>query len=156
MRPVIENKRRILAGAADIERQVELIIAHYFFGHDPDNKDGKNRFMTLVLTSDWCSFGAKRRLISHIVNDTDALKGQAKSDYEKVLRDVMSARNAFAHGTLSTDGRKVKLAYFEGGPREKFLDDNYFDKIEHAINNGFSTTREVAIKTGAIRESGQT
>lgn len=157
MKPVRENKLRILAAALDIERDLVQIISHYFFGDDPINKERAGRFKALILTSDWCSLSVKRSLITQIINDTDALKGPEKNKYDSLLRKVLFARNAFAHGTVSTDGRKVKLAYFEGSPRSLFLDDEYFTGIEQAINECFSITYKIALATGAskIHESAE-
>ncbi len=151
MKPVLENKQKILAAALDIEQILVQIISHYFFGDDPINKERAGRFKALILTSDWCSLSVKCRLITHIINETDVLKGPEKNKYDSLLRKVLSARNAFAHGTLSTDGRKVKLAYFEGSRRSQFLGDEYFTEIEQAINECFSITNKIDLATGASK-----
>lgn len=149
--PVDQNKLRILASTFFIENTLDSILEFFFYGDDPSNKERKLKFSALVLGSDWCSFSSKRRLVMHIINETGALKGAAKNDYDKLLRDVMSARNAFAHGSVSTDGRRVKLAYFEGAPVTKFLDDEYFAALEATLNRCFAVTQEVAFSTGAQR-----
>ncbi|HEY5753706.1 MAG TPA: hypothetical protein VIT21_11200 [Chthoniobacterales bacterium] len=151
LEPVYQNKLRIFDTTFSIEDTLERIISHYFFGDDASNKERAQKFSALVLGSDWCSFSSKRRLVMHIINETGALKGEAKNEYDKLLRDVMSARNAFAHGTVSTDGRQVKLAYFEGAPRTKFLDDEYLTQVETALNRCFQVTHDVAFLTGALK-----
>ena len=141
LEPVYQNKLRIFDATFTIENTLERIISHYFFGDDAPNKERAQKFSALVLNSDWCSFSSKRRLVMHIVNETGALKSEAKNDYDKLLMDVMSTRNAFAHGTISTDGRRVKLAYFKGAPCAKFLDDEYFTQVETTLNRCFQITR---------------
>jgi hypothetical protein len=138
---VYQNKLRIFDTTFNIENLLERVISYYFFGDDELNKERAQRFSALVLASDWCSFSSKRRLVMHIVNETGALKGEVKNEYEQLLRDVMSTRNAFAHGTVSTDGRRVKLAYFEGAPRSvprhDILGEDYSDN-RGRTGQGFS------------------
>lgn len=149
--PLDENKRRIFEATLDIEHMMQRIIEHYFFGDDEANKPRSKKFVALILTSDWCSFASKRKLVAHIIEETGALTGKAKGDYDKALLDLMSARNAFAHGRISTDGRRVKLAYFQGAPRTKFLDDDYLQSIERTIDVCWNTTTSVGVATGAYK-----
>jgi len=151
LEPVYQNKLRIFDTTFNIEDTLERIISYYFFGDDERNKERAQRFSALVLASDWCSFSSKRRLVMHIVNETGALKGEAKNEYEKLLMKVMSIRNAFAHGTVSTDGRRVKLAYYEGTPRTKFLDDDYLTDVETALNRCWQITHGIGFATGALK-----
>jgi hypothetical protein len=46
------------------------------------------------------------------------------------MKDVGSVRNAFAHGKLVSDKKKVWLSFFEGRPQEQELTDKYLDKLE--------------------------
>lgn len=150
--PVGKNKLRVLEAAFEIEGALERIIAHYFFGEDECNKASSNNFSKLVLASDWCSFSSKRRLVMHIVNEKNALTGEAKNTFDKLLGKVMTARNAFAHGAISTDGRRVKLAYFQGAPKSEFLDDDYLAELEITLNKCWRLVHEVAFSTGALRQ----
>src|SRR4051812_9556483 len=86
------NKAKVIEGAQTVENELETIISHYFYGQSHGRK---SVFQSLVLDSDWCSFSAKRKLISHIVNELGLLQGEAKAKFEKLLSDVMSYRNAF-------------------------------------------------------------
>lgn len=154
MAPLRENQRRIIEAASLIEHELDTIISHYFFGRsDDNNSEGKTRFQSLVLSSDWCTFSVKRRLVIHIVNETNALTGKAKDDLNSALRRVMSHRNAFVHGVFTSDGRKVKLSFFEGDPRFKFLDDDYLEKVEQDIDKCFMGVHQVAYKVGALKLS---
>jgi hypothetical protein len=151
MAPARENQLRVVEAAGIIEYVLETIINYYFFGDSPSNPECKIRFQSLVLSSDWCTFNVKRRLVMHIVNETDALKGKAKNDFDSDLKKAISYRNAFVHGTFSTDGRMVRLAYFEGTPRCEYLDDEFLQNVERAFTNCFNDVHRVAYATGAMK-----
>ena len=109
------NRLQVIEGALSIEHQLNAIILHYFFG---SSHPRRATFESLILDSDWCSFAAKRKLITQIVNEQKLLEGQDKADFDKLMRDVMSARNAFTHGKLASDEKNVWLSYFEGRPQK--------------------------------------
>lgn len=146
--PARRNKALVLDGAADIERMLEVIIGYHFLGHSSERA---TQFRSWILTSDWCSFSSKRRLVVQILKATKAVEPTVADHYDGLLGGVMQYRNAFTHGTLSTDGRRVKLAYFEGEPRSVFLDDEYLMKVEAVLGEAWRLTLDVAIATGASR-----
>ncbi len=78
-----------------------------------------------------------------IVEKRKILIGEEKNAYEKLLADAMRFRNAFAHGTLSSDGTRVWLSYFEGGPKKQELTDEYLRKVEVVLSNAFHETRKL-------------
>src|SRR5205814_5689397 len=119
------------------------VILHYFFGASHERRAA---FESLILNSDWCSFAAKRKLITHIINEQNLLEGRDKSDFDKLMRDVMSVRNAFAHGKLSSDEKRVWLWFFEGRPREEELTDDYLTEIETLLREAFEKTFILAQK----------
>jgi len=149
MSPALENKLYIITIANEIERIINDIISFYFFERHEITKEGKNKFVALVLNSDWCTFSSKRKLLNHIINEQELLKGKSKNEYENILRKTMSYRNAFTHGQLSTDGRTVKLSYFEGSPKTQFLTDEYLSKIEETVNMCQQTTIDISYSSGA-------
>ena len=144
MRPIERNKLIILDAAFDIERLLDRIISYHFFLDHEVNKTKLTEFENLILKSDWCTFSSKRKLVTHIINDLGLLEGQEKSDYEDLLRKTMSFRNAFAHGGLSTDGREVRLSFFEGRPQVKTLTDGYLMTIEKDLKHCWDITLKVA------------
>lgn len=148
--PIDESKLKIFESFASTEHIIVEIIAYYFYGiNSNENKEFKSRFNSLILASDWCSFSSKRKLMMHIINDKNLLDGKEKENYDKLLRNIMSYRNAFAHGEMSTDGRIVKLRYYESTPRKITIDQNYLDKIENDLNDCFEKTFELAQRIGA-------
>jgi hypothetical protein len=150
IRPYEENKLRVLDSAFEVEGLLDTIIAHYFFGRKPETKVPLEKFKTFILSSDWCSFSSKRKLIIHIVNEMTLLKGSEKSVYESLLRKTMSYRNAFAHGVMATNGEIVRLKFYEGGTKIKTIDDNYLTEIEKDINLAFEMTMKIAFQIGAF------
>ena len=142
------NKAKVIEGAYTVENDLRMIISLYFFGQSHERK---SVFESLVLGSDWCSFSAKRKLISHIVNELKLLKGEAKAEFEKLLGDVMSFRNAFAHGALSSDGEKVWISYFQGAPRKEELTDDYLTRMEITLLDAHEQALALLQKIGASR-----
>lgn len=138
-----ENRARIIESSLALEKRLSTLLAHYFF---PDAGDRREIFTSLVLNSDWCAFASKRKLLKHLVNQHDWLTGQDKNDFDCLLRDVMSYRNAFTHGTLSIADGRVLLSFFEGGPQEKELSDKFLGEIERklcAAHAGIATLSEM-------------
>ena len=147
------NRLQVIEGALTVENQLNGVILHYFFGASHERRAA---FESLVLNSDWCSFAAKRKLITHIINEQNLLEGRDKSDFDKLMKDVMSVRNAFAHGKLSSDEERAWLAFFEGRSREEELTDEYLSNVENMLRVAFFKTLELAQKIGATKPAENT
>jgi len=147
------NRLKVIEGALTIENQLETIIQHYFFG---TSHEKRAVFKSIVLDSDWCSFAAKRKLITYIIDEQNLLEGRAKNDFDKLMRDVMSIRNAFAHGKFSSDDKRVWLSYFEGKPRNKELTDDYLTEVETFLRRGFDSVFQLSVKIGATKPTEST
>jgi hypothetical protein len=141
------NKSEVLEGALTVENFLSKIISHFFFSQ---NDDKKATFDEMVINSDWCSFAAKRKLLNYIINKENLLQGSEKEKFEKSLQKVMSLRNAFAHGKLSSDGKAIWLSYFEGKPHKKKLTDQYLSEVESELNSAWNCCVALAQKTGAF------
>lgn len=139
------NGYKVMASALSIERHMERIIEHFFFGHKHPKKE---LFGGLILASDWCSFSAKQKLILFIVEDGNHFFGSEKNTFEKLLRKAMTYRNAFAHGELwgSADGPSIK--YFQGRPKEDMLTDDYWTQVEADLYNCHLMIQSLELKTG--------
>jgi hypothetical protein len=96
-----------------------------------------------ILKSDWCSFSAKRKLLSLAVENFDLLSGKPKAELEELLSKVMKYRNAFAHGTLVHNIDMHELHYFEGAPRQARLDDKHFEELERVFQAAWSRLQEI-------------
>ena len=146
-----QNKLMVVETALTVESQLNSIIAHYFFG---ENHLKQKIFDELVLNSDWCSFAARRKLVNHIINEFSYFEGSAKNDFDASLRKTISYRNAFTHGELSSDGKRVWLSFFEGTPRKEELTDQFLEKVETVLIETFHTVHKLAQKIGAIKGTG--
>jgi hypothetical protein len=140
------NKLRVIEGALATETEINQIIAHWFFGRGHERKPA---FESLILDSDWCSFAAKRKLLTHIIEDGGFLQGEAKNEFYSKLQKVMSYRNAFTHGKLSSDGKAVWLSYFEAKPKRTELTDDFLTIVESTLLDCYAAVQELAQKCGA-------
>lgn len=142
--PVEQNKQSIIDCVFFIEGLLEQIIAFYFYSEQKTESPDMQNFKNLILKSDWCTFSSKRKLVTHIINDLNLLKGKEKDNYQNLLKKSMSYRNAFAHGDIATDGREFQLSYFESTPINRILTDEYFSKIESELNTCFEMTMQLS------------
>jgi hypothetical protein len=142
------NKAKVIEGALSVEHELVSMISYYFFGGSHEKKP---TFDSLILNSDSCSFAAKRRLMAHIINEQSLLDGTRKNDFEKLLQRVMSFRNAFTHGSLSSDGATVCLSYFEGGPRKHELTDEFLTDVETTLRTAWEECCALARKMGVTK-----
>jgi hypothetical protein len=142
------NRLKIIEGALSVENQLDTVILYYFFG---SSHERRAVFESLVLNSDWCSFAAKRKLITHIVDEQKLLEGRDKEEFDKLLAKVMSVRNAFAHGKISSDDKRVWLSFFSGTPRKQELTDDYLTEVETLLRLACFKTLELAQKIGATK-----
>lgn len=121
------NGQKIISATLGIEVQLETIITYRVFG-----KFGPevSFFSNHILAADWFAFSSKRRLVLAIVNEGNYLEGKDKNRFEKLLRDVMSYRNAFAHGAIVEKSDGTYISYFENTQQEKLLSDEYWTQVE--------------------------
>ncbi len=144
-----KNKSKIIESASAIEKGISLIISNYFF--EADRAKGIN-FENKVLNTDWCSFSAKRKLLTEIINEKEYIEGKDKSNLDNLLSKVLKYRNAFAHGDLQTDGDKYFIVYYAGKQIDKELNDEYWTTIENDIYEAMELIQNIQIISGAIKK----
>jgi hypothetical protein len=142
------NRLKVIEGALSVENQLDAVILHYFFGASHERRDA---FESLILNSDWCSFAAKRKFITQIIHNQNLLEGRDKAEFDKLMRKVMSVRNAFAHGKISSDDKQAWLSFFEGTPRKVELTDEYLTEVETLLRAAFDKTFALAVAIGATK-----
>ncbi|HUG10606.1 MAG TPA: hypothetical protein VMM36_06310, partial [Opitutaceae bacterium] len=98
----------------------------------------RTEFEAQIVTSKWCTFDMKRSIVLHIIEAHRLRSDRERDEFEKLLRKVMSLRNAFTHGVLSTDLRRVKLSWFESEPKERFVTDDWLSEVEEVFKRCFS------------------
>jgi hypothetical protein len=127
------NGNKVILAALYIEREIEHVIGFYLY--PPPNVSEQQRFFAdHILSSDSLTFSAKRRLVLALVNEKQLLTGESKSQFEQLLKKVMSWRNAFTHGDVVERASGTYLLYFEGTRRELQLTDAFWDEVVAAFN----------------------
>ena len=66
-RLVLSNASEVISSALAIEKQLETIVAYYFFGNEFQKRFF---FQSVILTSDWCGFSSKRKVVMSILGQT--------------------------------------------------------------------------------------
>jgi hypothetical protein len=148
-REIRMNSGRIISATSAIEGVIAEIISNTIF-----EEVSKHRELVLgsVLNSDWCSFAAKRKLLKIAVETFRLLESKNMNKLDKSLQQVMSYRNAFAHGTLGQNPNNLtqELHFFEGTPKIAELDDKYFENLKKVFLEAWDTLSDVQQKTLVI------
>jgi hypothetical protein len=144
------NGSTVLSAGLYIERELEHIIGYYLY--PPPAVTEQQRFFTdHILASDALTFAHKRRLAIALVDEKQLLVGKARDELDRILRRVMSFRNAFAHGDIVEQPEGTFLRYFEGARKTVELTDDYWDKIAEAFSVAESSLESVKNKLGMPR-----
>lgn len=146
------NGQKIMSATLWVESQLETIITYRIFG-----KFGPevSFFDNYILAADWFTFSSKRKLVLVIVNEGNYLGGPDKSLFEKLLRGVMSYRNAFAHGTIVEKSDGTYISYFENTQQEKLLSDEYWTQVEKIFQETLGKIEIVRQKMGINKTPSQ-
>ena len=151
-----ENGGMVIYATIQIERVIERIVADYLFGNVVPNPK-RDFFINHIMQTSHITYASKKALLLEIAgqlglfsfpaNDSK-LKKQAnkeKNEFDKLLRDAMSYRNAFAHGDLRYDASDdcVLLHYFSGSHREYKLDDSFWTKLEEEYTHLNEILRDI-------------
>lgn len=131
LQTVRENGSLVVYAATSIERQIDEILLHYFFGSTTKPNSRRDYFLQNILQSDTLNYSFKRNLLMKIVNLQELLTGDHKNKLDLNLKNVMIWRNAFAHGTIHYDAtRGAEIIYFSGSPRTQSLSDDFWNQVE--------------------------
>ena len=138
-----KNGSKIIWAALVFEKQLETIILRFFF---EDSKDKMKFFHNHILSTDWFALSAKRKFLLALINDQNLLMGKEKNDFEKYTKKIISFRNAFTHGDIVEKSDGTFIAYFEGQPQEKELNDEYWDVVEQIFKQTIELTEKIEHK----------
>ncbi|HKP04677.1 MAG TPA: hypothetical protein VJU77_15095 [Chthoniobacterales bacterium] len=142
----IENTKKIILAAAHIESQLERIIMRFLF---PQANEQQSLFEAAILTAEFFTMSAKRRVFLAILANFDAISGAERSEIDRLLARVIRYRNAFTHGRVSYGkAYEATLSYFEGAPRTAVITDDYLTTLETDILSCFTVIDELAVKAG--------
>ena len=140
-----KNGSQVIYATIVIENKLNDIIANYLFSeHTPNSK--RDFFINEILCTSHITFAAKKALALRIVDDLKFFGNASSRDkrrknkanternnLNKLLKDTMIYRNAFAHGKLKYEApRGCVLHYYSGEQKKLVLDDVFWMKIEKA------------------------
>lgn len=134
---------RIISATSAIDQVIAEIIADTIFREVKENRE---LVFGSVLSSDWCSLAAKRKLLNIAIEQFDLLDGPQKNVLESNLKKVTQYRNAFAHGTLAHNGEAQELHYFESTTQKAKLNDTYFETLEQVFSSTWETLNGIQNK----------
>jgi hypothetical protein len=140
-----ENGAKVIAGACSVEKGLTEVIAINF---QPVDSEKRKELKEMILDSDWCSFGNKRKLIEKIILNNNLLLGEEFTHYQKLLGDTMKFRNAFAHGQFHVNQQTVTLSYFQDKPQTQVLTDDYLKLVEQTLYTANRVTQNLAVRMG--------
>jgi hypothetical protein len=125
------NGGKILYATSSIDKMVERILVRYFIGPFKGHDERRVIFENDVIQSSSFSYSFKKELIKKIVNKHDLLKGKQKNNINGYLKNIMSWRNAFAHGHIKYNSPKgCLIEYYSGHKKELYLTDEFWGEVE--------------------------
>ena len=138
-----KNGSHVIYATIMVEHKLNDIIASYLFGVITPNPK-RDFFLTHILRTNHFTFSAKKALILEIVgkfklfscssNHNSRRKNDAnkkRSEFDKLLKNTMLYRNAFAHGKLKHEVPTGCILDYYSGEKKKFvLDDDFWAKVE--------------------------
>ena len=141
-REIRREAGRIISAASAIDQVIAEIISNTIFR---EVREHRELVLGSVLSSDWCTFAAKRKLLIVAVEAFNLVDGLKKGQLEKNLKGVMDYRNAFAHGTLGHNLSTLtqELNYFHSKPQTATLNDEYFEKLQKVFLEAWETLQEI-------------
>ena len=117
-----ENGAQVLYAASSIEWQMDEIISNYVFPGEMGRNDRRDFFVQNILKTSAFTYAFRKQIVEKLINDHDLLEGKDKNHLVSGLKQIMSCRNAFAHGRIEYDSKKGGvLNYYEGSPEHRFL-----------------------------------
>jgi uncharacterized protein YacL (UPF0231 family) len=145
LREAEENAAKIIAGACSVEKMLSEIIAHYF---NPQVEEARTALKEMIIDSDWCSFGNKRKIIEKIITKNNLFSGDKFSHYQRLLSETMKYRNAFAHGQFCVSQHEISLSYYDGKTQVRPLTDEFLKQIEQTLSEANTITTHLALSVG--------
>jgi hypothetical protein len=137
------NGEKVIAFASVIEKLLADIISGYLFKTPTAEKQF---FDEMILFSDTFAFSAKIRVVLQIAGSQ--WEKRELQAFKELLYKAMSYRNAFTHGALRGTKTGVFLKFFQGGPREQMLNDEYLTVVETGLWDCASKVEELMVKLG--------
>ncbi len=142
-----ENGNKIILAAVAIEQQLETVILMKIA---PTDEPSLSFFTDYILSSESVGLSFKRKLVLNIINQHSLLSGAEKEHFEKILRNVITWRNAFAHGEVAQKGLDTYITYSQDGPREILLSDDYWTSVESTFQDAYAMITLISMRLDAV------
>ncbi|MBE3143287.1 MAG: hypothetical protein IMZ61_05100 [Planctomycetes bacterium] len=151
-----QNGAQVVYAATSIERQMDQLLLHYFFGPFRSADHRRDFFVQNILQSSGLTYAFKRDTVAKIINEIDLLEGIAKNHLASGLKKIMTWRNAFAHGDIQYDLKSgAMLNFFSGEKQVIVLTDDYWTEVEQCYtesNKLLTEALEKLIKNSGTQE----
>jgi len=134
---VTENRKKIIDSSLCMESELDDIIALYFFS---GRKDLMRFFSDTILKSSLLGFMNKTKVLKFIFERSNTKQA---SEVNKLLKRVVSYRNAFAHGEIIEKSDGTYIRYFEGKKVEKKLDGTYWTNLEEVFEKSLQLLQKI-------------
>ncbi len=162
-----KNGSQVIYATIMIESQLNNIIANYLFGNLLPNSK-RDFFINNILCTGQITFAAKKTMVLGILDELKfygnpspqnsrrkKTANKNKNEFNKLLKDAMEYRNAFAHGKLEYESPTgCVLSYYSGEHKNLVLDDNFWtNKIEkiHARLEVILKDISASIESGILK-----
>jgi hypothetical protein len=134
----------IIAYSLDIEFAMDVSIRELLFFVEGDLKDefkeriekGRSTFDRAISKSGAVTFNNKIRILRTLLLENKIISEDDRKRLFKLLNEVREIRNTFAHTTIAFEPQKTAdktqlIPFIIDGGNRTYLDDKYFDKLNH-------------------------
>lgn len=149
-----KNGSQIIYATIVIENQLNDIIANYLFDEFTPKRDF---FVNQILSASHIEYSSKKALVLEILDNLNFFGtasslnqkrvnniNKKKNEFDKLLKQAMIYRNAFAHGQLKyEESQGCLLQYYSGGHKRFVLNEVFWDKIENEYNSLNATLQDI-------------
>ena len=139
---VEEIRKKVIGGAIAIESLIESLITIALF---PEDKGKMRLFSDIVLSREQFSFMMKWKVLSDLTKANPIFTDSKETikNLGGAIENIITYRNAFAHGTVVFRDKVPHLRYFKGKVIEKEVDDNFLSQIEKDFHKTHELLQEL-------------
>lgn len=151
-----ENGGQVIWAATEVEQNLESLLIDYLFDR-PMGRPNRRRdfFENKILKTSFFSYQTKKNLTIQVISELKLLTGKKLNSLQKLLKNIMDYRNAFAHGHLHRENSNlVKLEFFSGRPKVDVLTEEYWCILEKEFEKTNELLKEVTEKLDSIQLQG--
>lgn len=130
----LANSMEIIYALAEIESRLGDVIDRFLFGSSDTREAARSLFREHVLNKNLASYEARRKLVSHIAEETEGLSDQDLSEFRTVAGRLGVYRNSLAHGRIEYRADSGCVLIDPAGRRAPVaLSDQYWAEAEQSV-----------------------